>query len=69
MRNTGVAYLLWALCFFGIAGAHRFYLDSPFMGVAYVFTGGFCLIGQIIDLFLIPGMVADCNRAYREQNR
>lgn len=66
MRNTGVAYLLWALGFFGICGVHRFYLDSPFLGIAYLFTGGFCFVGQIIDLFLIPGMVAECNRTDRQ---
>jgi TM2 domain-containing membrane protein YozV len=69
MRNTGVAYLLWALCFIGVCGAHRFYLDSPLLGIGYFVTGGVCLVGQIIDLFLIPGMVEDCNRRFREQNK
>jgi TM2 domain-containing membrane protein YozV len=68
MRNTGVAYLLWALGFLGICGAHRFYLDSPLLGIAYLFTGGFCFVGQIIDLFLIGGMVEECNRKFREKN-
>ena len=34
-----------------VAGVHRFYLGQIGMGVAYLFTGGFCLIGTIVDLF------------------
>ena len=69
MRNSGVAYLLWALCLFGIAGAHRFYLDRPGGGVLWFMTWGFCGIAQAIDLALIPSMVAECNRRFRSENQ
>jgi len=34
-----------------VAGVHRFYLGQIGMGVAYLFTAGFCFIGTILDLF------------------
>lgn len=34
-----------------VAGVHRFYLGQIGMGVAYLFTAGFCFIGTIVDLF------------------
>lgn len=64
MKDTGTAYLL--LIFFGGWGVHRFYLNSPGMGVLYLFTCGLCGIGFFLDLFLIPGMVDDINRKYEE---
>ena len=51
----GIAYLLWLLCFAGLCGAHRFYSGRWVTGLIWIFTGGLLLIGQIIDLFLIPG--------------
>jgi TM2 domain-containing membrane protein YozV len=61
MRNTGVAYLLWLLCFIGLFGIHRFYAGKWLTGLLWLFTFGFLLIGQIIDLFLIPTMVQRAN--------
>ncbi|MDA0874349.1 MAG: TM2 domain-containing protein [Bacteroidetes bacterium] len=39
------------LAFIGIAGVNRFYLGQVGMGLAYLFTAGFCLIGTIVDIF------------------
>jgi TM2 domain-containing membrane protein YozV len=36
--------------FFGVAGIQRFLLGQIGMGLLYFFTGGFCLIGTIVDL-------------------
>jgi TM2 domain-containing membrane protein YozV len=36
--------------FFGVAGVQRFLLGQIGMGLLYFFTGGFCLIGTIVDL-------------------
>ena len=55
--NSGTAYLLWCLCLFGICGAQRFYVGDIGIGLIYLFTFGFCGIGQLLDLVLIPGMV------------
>lgn len=55
--SRGVAYLLWALCFVGVSGIHRFYLGRPGTGVLWLLTLGLFGIGNLIDLFTIPSMV------------
>jgi TM2 domain-containing membrane protein YozV len=61
MRSIGIAYLLWFLGGFGVLGLHRFYAGRVGTGILWFFTGGIFGIGALIDLFLIPGMVADAN--------
>lgn len=56
--NTGVAYGLWCLCFFGICGGQRFYVGKVGSGLLYLLTLGGLGIGQLLDLVLIPGMVS-----------
>jgi len=56
-RKNSTAYILWFACIFGICGIHRFYLGRNLSGVIWLFTFGFLGVGQLIDLFLIPGMV------------
>lgn len=55
--NSGVAYLLWCLCFFGVCGGQRFYTGHMTSGLVYLFTFGFLGVGQLIDLAFIPSMV------------
>ena len=69
MKSTGTSYLLWLLCFLGFCGIHRFYNGRIITGLIWLFTGGLLLIGQIIDLFLIPGMVEGSNRRFAEDVR
>ena len=38
--------LLGLVC---VAGIHRFILNQVGMGILYLFTGGLCLIGTIVD--------------------
>lgn len=38
------------LGFIAAAGIHRFVLGHIGMGILYLFTGGLCLIGTIVDL-------------------
>ncbi|MGL5081389.1 MAG: NINE protein [Microcoleaceae cyanobacterium] len=65
MRNTGLAYLLWCSCFFGVCGLHRFYSKKYISGIIWLVTGGFLGIGQFLDLFFIPGMVDKENLKYQ----
>lgn len=65
MVKTRTAYLLWCLSLFALPGLHRFYLGKPVSGVLYLCTFGFFGIGQIVDLFLIPGMVEDRNLKHK----
>jgi len=52
-HSKTIGYLLWL---FGFTGAHRFYYGRPLTGTIWFFTGGLCLVGWLVDLFLIPGM-------------
>lgn len=53
MKNKWVAFFL---CFFlGFVGAHKFYEGKAGMGILYLFTGGLCMIGVIVDLIAILG--------------
>ena len=57
MRKLLISYGF--LFLLGFAGAHRFYLGRFYTGVFYLCTGGFLGLGLILDLFMIPFMVAD----------
>lgn len=61
--------LLWLLCLIGFCGIHRLYNGRIITGVIWLLTGGLLLIGQIIDLFLVPGMVDDANRRFADDVR
>jgi TM2 domain-containing membrane protein YozV len=61
MKDKTVAYLLWCACFVGVCGLHRIYNGKYGTGFLWLFTLGLCGIGQIVDLFTIPGMVEDAN--------
>ncbi len=52
-HSKTIGYLLWL---FGFTGAHRFYYGRPITGTIWFFTGGLCLVGWLVDLFLIPSM-------------
>ena len=51
MKDKWVAFLL---CFFlGCFGFHKFYEGKVIFGIIYLFTGGLCGVGVLIDLILI----------------
>ena len=45
----------------GICGVQRMYLGQPGLGIALLFTFGFCGVGQIMDLILLPDAVKQAN--------
>ena len=46
-------WVAFVLCFFfGILGIHRFYVGKVGTGLLYLFTGGLCGIGWLIDLIM-----------------
>lgn len=51
LRNKWVALIL--CIFLGIFGAHKFYEGKTGMGILYLFTGGLCGIGVIVDFFIL----------------
>ena len=61
-RSVGLTYLFWAMGLFGLNGIHRFYCRKPVSGGIWLMSLGLVGIGQMVDLFLIPGMVEEANR-------
>jgi len=59
-KNRTVAWVLWA--FLGWAGAHRFYLNREFTGLAMLFTGGGGLLWWGVDAFLVDRMLRNYNQ-------
>lgn len=52
---------LWCF-FFGVLGAHRFYVGKTGTAILYLFTCGLCGIGWIFDLFkILFGSFTDAN--------
>lgn len=62
-RETGTAYLLWCASLVGVCGLQRYYLGQTLVGTLYLLSFGFCGLGQLMDLFLIPGLVERSNMA------
>lgn len=61
-RKSGLtAFLLWACIFIGLGGLHRFYVGRKWSGLLYLLTWGLLGIGQLIDLFMLGGMVRMAN--------
>jgi TM2 domain-containing membrane protein YozV len=62
-RKSGQDILIFTLLgFLGIAGIQRFIVGEIGMGIIYFLTGGFCLIGTIVDLINHKGIADDYNR-------
>lgn len=61
MKEKSTAYILWALGVVGVCGLQRMYTGKIGTGILYLCTFGLFGVGQLIDGFLIPGMVEDAN--------
>jgi TM2 domain-containing membrane protein YozV len=51
-RKSWLLTLLLAI-FLGYLGIHRFYVGKVGTGLVYLFTGGVCGIGWVLDIILI----------------
>ena len=60
--TTGTGYILWLATFIGFCGIHRFYCGKWVSGAIWLFTGGLCGIGQLVDLFLMESIIDEGNR-------
>jgi len=60
-KSTSITYLLWGLGFVGICGLHRMYLGQYGLGMAMLFTFGFCGVGQVIEVATIPYATQEAN--------
>lgn len=61
-KSKIVALILCLLGFFGLGGLHCFYCGKIGVGIIYLFTGGLCFFGTIIDLIrIIAGTYRDKN--------
>lgn len=56
-------WLAFALCLLlGVLGIHRFYVGKIGTGILYIFTGGLCGVGALVDLITIAcGSFRDIN--------
>jgi TM2 domain-containing membrane protein YozV len=66
-KDPQTILLLTLLGFIGIAGVQRFILDQIGMGILYLFTGGICLIGTIVDLVSYKRLAFEYNQKHAQQ--
>lgn len=61
-KNPQDLLLFTLLAFVGVAGVQRFMVGQIGMGILYLFTGGLCLIGTIVDLINHKSLANEYNR-------
>jgi TM2 domain-containing membrane protein YozV len=61
-RNPSDILLFTLLGFVVVAGVQRFVVGQIGMGIIYLLTGGFCLIGTIVDVINYKNLANDYNR-------
>ena len=59
--------LLTLVGFLGVSGVQRFVLDQIGMGLLYLFTGGLCFIGTIVDLVNHKNLTFEYNQKIARQ--
>ena len=60
-RDPQIMLLTTLLGFVAVAGVQRFLINQIGMGLLYLFTGGLCLIGTIIDLINYQDLAMEYN--------
>ena len=66
-KDPQTILLTCLLGFFVVAGIHRFLLNQVGMGILYIFTGGLCVIGTIVDLVNYKDMTFQYNRGVAQE--
>lgn len=66
-RDPQLILITTILGFFIIAGIQRFLVNQIGMGLLYLFTGGLCLIGTIVDLVNYQNLAFDYNRKIADE--
>jgi len=66
-KDPQTILLLTLIGFLGVAGIQRFVTDQIGMGLLYVFTGGLCLIGTIIDIVNYKSLTFEFNQKVARQ--
>jgi TM2 domain-containing membrane protein YozV len=61
-RDPQIILLTTLLGFVIVAGVQRFLIGQIGMGILYLFTGGLCLIGTIIDLINYQDLAYEYNQ-------
>jgi len=61
-RDPQIILLTTILGFLVVAGVQRFLVGQIGMGILYLFTGGLCLIGTIIDLINYKDLAFEYNQ-------
>ena len=66
-RDPQTILLLTLVGFLGVAGIQRFITDQIGLGILYLFTGGICMIGTIIDLVNYKKIAFEYNQKQANQ--
>lgn len=61
-KDPQTILIVTLLGFFVVAGIQRFMTNQIGMGVLYLFTGGLCLIGTIVDLINYKKIALEFNQ-------
>ena len=60
-KDPQTILIMTIIGFIGVAGIQRFILGQTGMGLLYLFTGGLCVIGSIVDLVNHKTLAFDYN--------
>lgn len=66
-KDPTLTLMLALLGFIVVAGVHRFNLGQVGMGLLYLFTGGLCVVGTVVDLFNHRNLTWEHNRKQADE--
>lgn len=66
-KDPTIILLTTLIGFFGVAGIQRFLTGQVGLGLLYLFTGGLCLIGTIVDLVKHEDIAFEYNRTMADE--